>query len=537
MSTQAGIISVALPRAGHRDRAASDVAADLAPRFPQLDAVRALAAVAVVVYHTTWGGLRLDPALAPLGMRLNVVGVPMFMALSGFLLYRPFLAARRRGTPRPSLRRYATGRVLRLVPAYWAALLVLGVLTTLHGDVLGGRFWVYFGFLQTYADWNALQGLSHAWTLCLEAAFYVFLALWVLGLRATRFSLRRELLLMALLAAVSLALQYEYWAAQGRWGNLDITFPAMMFMFSAGMAMAAFSVAYEGREHRSSLLRGIAARPGWCWIAAAAVYVVLCYALALPPRGAAIGDYTAAGWLLEQGLGAAVAVLILLPAVFGSNRGSGVPDAVLSSPLLLYLGRISYGVYLWHLAVLGWVEGVFLPRRTWDSLGLDLLLVLSVSALIASLSWVIVEKPFLQLKGRSTPAPQPDHPGHHQGPQQAATHNRREPSRPLGIPWQDHVAPQLARDNRGTACGGAASFAATGDRLGSAPAAGAVHRDQLGGRPGGDQQVPVPQPGATQVGGAHPQQPAPSSQVDLSATPDETGRHHSQPGDRILDRG
>ena len=536
MSARAGAISVALPRA-HRDRAADDAGADIAPRFAQLDAVRALAAVSIVVYHTTWGGLRLDPALAPLGMRLNVVGVTLFMALSGFLLYRPFLAARRRGTSLPSLRRYATGRVLRLVPAYWTALIVLGVLTTLRGDVLGARFWVYFGFLQTYADWDALQGLSHAWTLCLEAAFYVFLALWVLGLRLRRFSLRRELLLMALLAAVSLLLQYEYWATQGRWGNLDITFPAMMFMFCVGMAVAAVSVAYEGREHRSALLRGIAAGPGWCWAAAVAVYVVLCYALALPPRGAAIGDYTAAGWLLEQALGAVVAALILLPAIFGSNLAGGVPGAVLSSPLLLQLGRISYGVYLWHLAVLGWVETVFLPRRSWDSLSLDLLLVLAVSVLIASLSWVIVEKPFLQLKGRSMPAPPQDQPGDQQPRQQPAAHQDGEPSRPLGIPWQDHVAPNLARDQRGVAQRGPVAVAGLGNDPGGARALGAVHRDQLGGGAGGHQQVPVVQPGDGPVGGAHLEQPARPGQVDPPAAAREPRRYLSHPGDRTVDRG
>lgn len=528
-------MGVALPRTLARDRDHAPPGVDLAPRFPLLDSVRALAAISVVVYHTTWGGLRLDPALAPLGMRLNVVGVPMFMALSGFLLYRPFLAARRRGTSPPSLRRYAIGRVLRLVPAYWAALLVIGVLTTLRGDVLGSRFWVYFGFLQTYADWNGLQGLSHAWTLCLEASFYVFLGFWVLGWRRRRFSLRRELLLMSLLAAASLLLQFEYYSTAGRWGNLDLTLPAMLFMFCAGMALAAMSVAYEGREHRSALLRGVAARSGWCWIAAGATYLVLCYAVGLPPRGAAIGNYTAAGWLLEQLLGLAVGLLILLPAIFGSDYRSGLPGVVLSSPVLLYVGRISYGVYLWHLAVLGWAESVFLPRRTWDSLSLDMLIVLTISVLVASLSWVIVEKPFLQLKGRSAPAPQPDHPGDGQRRQQRAAHHDGQPSRPLGIAWQDHVASRLGGQNRGTA-GGAPAVGAAGHHLGGAGGGGAVDADQLGRRPGGDKQVPVMHAGVFQVRSTHLQQAAAPGHVHTPSAGDESGGHRREPGERSLDR-
>jgi peptidoglycan/LPS O-acetylase OafA/YrhL len=533
MSGRAGAIGLTLPWPRRRERAATAVQSADVERFPLLDSVRALAALSVVLYHTTEGGLRLDPALAPLGMRLNVVGVPMFMTLSGFLLYRPFLAARRWGTRQPSLRRYVQGRVLRLVPAYWVALLVIGALTVLRGQVLGARFWVYFGFLQTYADWDGLRGLAHAWTLCLEASFYVFLGVWVLGMRSRRFSLRREIALMALLAAASLLLQFEYHATQGTWGNLDLTLPAMMFMFSAGMAVAAISVAYEGREHRSALLRSIAARPGWCWIAAVATYVVLCYGLALPPRGAPIGEYTAAGWLLEQVLGAVVAMLVLLPAIFGSNRGSGVPDAVLSSPLLLYLGRISYGVYLWHLTVLGWVEGVFEQRRSWDTVSFDLLLTLVISVLIASLSWVVVEKPFLQLKRRNAPPPHPDHPRDHQRRQQPAAHRDGEPARPLGIAWQDYVAPHLAGQDRRRAAGGAVVRAASHE-LGGAGTASAVHGDQLGGRPRGDEEIPVVQPGPAQVGGAGLQQSAGPRHVDAPAAADEARWHHGQSGEGSL---
>jgi peptidoglycan/LPS O-acetylase OafA/YrhL len=520
-----------------RGRAAAADEAVVTPHFPHLDSLRALAVIALIAYDVAWGGARVDARFAPIAERLNVVALPMFMVLSGFLLYRPFLAARRWGVPEPRLRDFAAGRALRIVPAYWVALIVITIAASLPGDVLGGRFWVYFGFLQTYADWNGLQGLSHAWTVTLAVSFYVFLALWVLVFRGRGFSLRRELLLTGLLAAGSLFLQAQYQVTQGRWGNLDLTLPALLFAFSAGMALAALSVAVEGRQRRSLLVRAVSRNPSLCWLLALAVYALLCYGLGLPHRGASISEYTTATWVLEQGLGAVVAVLVLVPVILGDNVRSGVPQTVLSSPVLLGIGRVAFGIYLWHVAVLAWVQTVFMPRRSWDSLGLELLLTVSVSALIAWVSWAIVEKPFIQLRQRSAAAPKPDHPGDDQGRHAGADHPDRGPSRPLGVAWQDHVALHLGGQQGGAAARATAVGPAPGNPLGGAGATLAVHRHQLGGGAGGGEQVAVAQPGAGQVGGTHLEQAAGARHVDPAPAPGEAGRDHRQPRDRSADRG
>ena len=96
-------------------------------RYPLVDAVRAIAALLILAYHAAFvlGGLTPDGA-GRWFAHLNV-GVPLFFAISGFLLYRPFVAARLDGRPPPGLRAYWVRRALRIVPAYWLALTIVAI--------------------------------------------------------------------------------------------------------------------------------------------------------------------------------------------------------------------------------------------------------------------------------------------------------------------------------------------------------------------------------------------------------------------------
>src|SRR4051794_25208005 len=95
------------------------------PRFPLFDGLRAIAALSVLVYHTSaYSGAQRESIVAPVLARLNT-GVVIFFAISGFLLYRPFVAARMDARPGPGTFKYARRRFLRIVPAYWVALTIL----------------------------------------------------------------------------------------------------------------------------------------------------------------------------------------------------------------------------------------------------------------------------------------------------------------------------------------------------------------------------------------------------------------------------
>ena len=253
------------------------------PRFPLLDALRAFAALAVLFGHVAgaahitvlyWWG----PLLAN-----GDQGVTVFFILSGFLLYRPLVSAQLGGAPRPPWRDYARRRLLRIVPAYWLALTVLAIYPGLPG-VFTHRWWYYYFFLQVYNHDVSIGGIVIAWSLCVEVSFYLLLPFYaVLIKRVTRdrtrlVRVRFELAILGALAVASLALRFVD-------ASFPLDLPVYMQWFAIGMGLALVSAAWPEVAHqrRPRSLEWIAVRPGLCWGAAVALYVLLSFLLGKPP--------------------------------------------------------------------------------------------------------------------------------------------------------------------------------------------------------------------------------------------------------------
>lgn len=332
------------------------------PRFPHVDALRAIAALAVLVYHAgSATGVDATTAYGPYVARLNV-GVALFFFISAFLLYRPFAAHRLLGAPGTRVRDYARRRLLRIVPAYWLALTLLAIWPGLPG-VFSGRFWVFYGFLQVYDDNTVLQGIGPAWTLCVEMSFYVVLPLYaaaVAGMvgrcrRATQIRLELGLLL----AIVAGSLAYRDWLSVNQpFSPVLNTLPVFADWFALGMAMALGSVWLQGRAAGSSAAgRGAAAervlaRRAWLpWLGA-----LLCFLAAGRlfggPHPLRLAGHLVLLFTPGEGLGihllfGAVGAGLLAPAVFGTDGGGWV-RTLLRVPVLAWLGLISYGIYLYQ---------------------------------------------------------------------------------------------------------------------------------------------------------------------------------------------
>jgi peptidoglycan/LPS O-acetylase OafA/YrhL len=97
------------------------------PRFPLLDATRAIAALSIVAYHVAFFARATEHGVSGALLSRLGVGVTIFFVISGFVLYRPMVRARWDGEPPRPLRDYASRRALRIVPAYWLALTVLAI--------------------------------------------------------------------------------------------------------------------------------------------------------------------------------------------------------------------------------------------------------------------------------------------------------------------------------------------------------------------------------------------------------------------------
>lgn len=219
----------------------------------------------------------------------------MFFVVSGFVMYRPFVAHRVLGAPPPGIVAYVRRRLLRIVPPYWLALTLLAIYPGL-GGVFTDDWWVYYGLLQVYPIYDAGEcgrflggcGIVPAVTLGGELGFYLVLPAYAVLIAALTRGRRRsrwlltELLLLGALAVVSVV--FRVWSAV-HVPPLAYVFygvPGTFLWLALGLGMAAASVALEGREGASRLARLIAAHPSACWLVGIAVYLALAGAYPAP---------------------------------------------------------------------------------------------------------------------------------------------------------------------------------------------------------------------------------------------------------------
>ncbi len=379
------------------------------PRYRLVDAFRAFAAFAVLGAHVALsygffrGTVRLDLEWYPRLLWLAQEGVALFFVISGFVLYLPFVAARLGSIDRLRIRAYSVRRALRIVPAYWLALTVV-VLVNGAGAVLepGGPL-PYYAFAQIYRVDTIPHGLPQAWTLCVEITFYALLPLWALlvgRVRSTARSpsavLRVELVGAALLFAFSTA-----WKL-GVVGLLDpganprrpglLSLPAYLDHFALGMALAAICAAVAAGWSPPRWARVVERRPWAPWIPAALGLIVLW------DRSGGQLDPVSRGYVWHRTLEAVVAALLLMPAVIGARRRDRIRRA-LAAPPLLWLGVVSYAVYLWHVDITDWLIDL-----GGDDGGLAVLLVLATAATVgvAAASWYLLERRAIGLGRRIT---------------------------------------------------------------------------------------------------------------------------------------
>jgi peptidoglycan/LPS O-acetylase OafA/YrhL len=371
------------------------------PRFPLLDALRGFAAFAIVFTHTaSVTNFSADNWFGQFTARLNI-GVALFFLLSGFLLYRPFVAARYDASrPAIRIRDYTRRRVLRIVPAYWVALTVLAVFPGLIA-FWDGPWWRSYLFTQIYYREGIIsQGIFPAWTLCIEVTFYLALPFLAAAIgRVAGRRLRVELLLLASLACASLIVRSVLQAAGGAY-VVQNTIVCFLSWFCVGMAMAAVSVAYWGRERESVVLRVVVERPWVPWLLAAFGFWVVSTQLNL--SRSFFATYSSVSYQAEHLLFVLVSMLLMLPAVYGDWNG-GLIRRVLGWRWFAWLGLISYGVFLYHGPFVLWLAEhqahEWIPGSGYLSMTL---VACAISIACAAASYYLVERPALRFKDRGS---------------------------------------------------------------------------------------------------------------------------------------
>lgn len=371
------------------------------PYLPGLDGMRAIAVVAVMIYHANNSWL-------PGGF----LGVEMFFVISGYLITLLLIAERER-TYRISLVDFWLRRARRLLPALfllmglltlWTALFERDALGQLRGDVFAAFFyvsnwyqvWVGLGYTAT----GDFAPLRHLWSLAVEEQFYLVWPLVMvafLGRTGTRrvANFSRWLFVGAIGITILVGLAYHpgvigepevtpeaYWNVAGRpISKLDTLYLSTVaraggLLLGAGFAMVwrPFAIVRGPLRDRGRAFDVVAvlafAGFGWmCWN----IHLV-------DPSGAD-------GRLFRGGLfGAGILTLLIIAAV--THRGSAA-NRLLGGTVLTWIGTRSYGLYLFHWPIYQIIRNV-----AGNSLRLhEFLLAMIPTLIITELSYRFVETP------------------------------------------------------------------------------------------------------------------------------------------------
>lgn len=351
-------------------------------RVASLTGVRAVAATLVVATHAAYTTGKYTHGYAGLVYSRMEIGVPIFFALSGFLLFRPWVQAAAAGRAAPSVGRYAWHRVRRIMPAY--VVTVLAAYLVYHFRTAGpnpGHTWMglfrNLTLTQIYTD-NYLysylhQGLTQMWSLAVEVAFYVALPVlaYVLLVLVCRRAWRPGLLLTGLagLALISPAWLVLVHTADWLPDSARLWLPTYLVWFLGGMLV--------------TVLQAMRAR---CYAMVALPLAVVCFFIVATPIG---GEPTTSPSqlyeaLIKTGFYTVIATLVIAPLALGDR---GWYARVLASRPMVWLGEISYEIFLVHLVVmeLAMVEVLRKPVYT----GSALLLFVATMVFSIPVAWVL----------------------------------------------------------------------------------------------------------------------------------------------------
>jgi peptidoglycan/LPS O-acetylase OafA/YrhL len=340
---------------------------------PALDGVRAVAVVAVILYHVDWlpGGY---------------LGVDTFFVLSGYLITLLLLAEFDR-SGRVRLLNFWSRRARRLYPAVLLLVAVCLVelygiqseqatLHTRRGDIVSTLFyyanWHFIATDQSYfaSFLSGVSPLRHMWSLAIEEQFY--LAWPILLVLLLTLSRRRPVVVLGVIGVgviasiAALAIEYRpgdssraYFGTDGRAHVLLI-----------GAALAFLTSRRLGPNGSASVLRGLGVVAIVCVVAA---FVALDDTQSLYYRGGAA-------------LFALCVAVVLL--VVEAQPAGGVARALSMGPLT-WTGRISYSLYLWHWPIIIWTTSfIALTSATAQKL-----LAIALTFVAASASYYLVEAP------------------------------------------------------------------------------------------------------------------------------------------------
>jgi peptidoglycan/LPS O-acetylase OafA/YrhL len=348
---------------------------------PQLDGLRGIAVAAILLFH-----LGVHP------FRTGFLGVDVFFVISGFLITSLLLSEADR-TGRISLGRFWARRIRRLLPALVVFLLVVAAVgalvgtvserRSLRGDLLATTTyvanWHLIGTSNYFVDVGIDSPLEHTWSLAIEEQFYLIWPLVIAGALVWLRVRRRTLVIVATAGAIiSVALLFARWQT----GSVERAYMGTDARVFEPLIGALGAIVVTSVWARRTLPRH--AR----WITPVSAGLVALGLATISAEGP--------GYFTWGALALSLATVTLI-AVVWTTPDAGAVGRGLSWTPLVWIGTISYGIYLWHWPVYLWL-GVREPNATVTRRVGAILATIA----IAAVSYMVIERPIRQGSRRAS---------------------------------------------------------------------------------------------------------------------------------------
>ncbi|QDU54038.1 acyltransferase family protein [Aeoliella mucimassa] len=333
-----------------------------------LDGLRGTAVLVVLLAH-------MSPLYAS-----GAFGVDVFFVLSGFLI-TSILIRELIGTQRIAIGRFYARRFLRLLPALWITTTGLVALKWISGELTSHFLWEAVWAVTYTMNW--VDGLSfgesrylvHTWSLAIEEQFYLLWPIALLGLRRTGISLAKQTALLFTLGIfVGVYRNLCEYDSLRIYHGLDTHCDGLLF----GSALALLAVG--GLERFATANRAIR------WLAPVAVMAILVLPVYFTPRSP---------FTIRWGY-SLVAVLSTIVVWHCVTYARTRLVTLFQLRLLVFTGKISYGLYLYHWPIWNFLKSRLPTDHSWLKFATCTLL----AYVLASISFYLIERPILRLKDR-----------------------------------------------------------------------------------------------------------------------------------------
>jgi peptidoglycan/LPS O-acetylase OafA/YrhL len=361
----------------------------------QLDGVRFVAVALVLLAHLTETSL-------PLGE----LGVTMFFVLSGFLISRILMQSRDKFQDQPGgfgkyLRKFLIRRTIRIFPVYYLCILILYILG--EPSVREHLGWlVLYGTNIYMATREAWMGtVDHLWSLAVEEQVYLFFPFLIF------FVPKKNLLsVFVIMGIFSVLLRLYFYMTGKSWIVSYVSMPACLDSFAFGGIMGWLQL--NRKETFYKLFSN-----GWLVVAGLAAWIAVYYwSYYLGTQSVPVNKYNIVKILLDRFISSAFCFFLIGKAVTGY---SGLMGVFLEHRASVYLGRISYGIYLYHNFIFNSYHSISSPGHpvvrffnvTYSHFPVfkewvlfQVVVVSALTILVAAISWHFFEKPINALKDR-----------------------------------------------------------------------------------------------------------------------------------------